>query len=240
MKGYTFRLNYGCITKMTGKLIQNVGLDLKRLLGRGETPVLGLDIGTATVKIIELIKSSSGWSVTAAGVAEIARHPASDSDDKKEVDIVGAISQCLQSAEVQTQFAVCGVCGPEVAVRSFKFPTLPPEEIEGAVLLEASQVCPFNIDESTVDYQLIPNGEEFVTGVLVAATNKLIKSKRLVAEDASLGNVLMDVDGLSLLNCFNEYEQHTAGKTRAILNVGSSYTNPECWKLLYKSGNYGR
>jgi type IV pilus assembly protein PilM len=175
--------------------------------------------------MVELQKSRAGWSVTAAAIAEIANQQEGDSDDKAEINTAKAIKDCLRSAKTETRLAVCGVCGPEVAVRPFKFPTLPLAEVEGAVLLEASQVCPFNIEESTVDYQVIPNGKDFVSGVLVAATKKLIERKRQASENASLGNVLIDVDGLALLNCFNGYEKAKAGKTTAILNVGNSYTN---------------
>jgi type IV pilus assembly protein PilM len=124
---------------------------------------------------------------------------------------------------------------------------LPPEEIEGAVLLEAEQVCPFNVHDGPVDYQVIPDGEDSVTGILVATTNKLIKNKVQLAKNASLDCVLMDVDGLALLNCLSKYEKgHTgsagsktpepstplmartsneAGRTTtAILNVGGAYT----------------
>ncbi|UCF43547.1 MAG: type IV pilus assembly protein PilM [Planctomycetota bacterium] len=224
------------LRNMVGKLVQKVGgksrsgrgsrgVSRKWFFGRSQNQVLGLDTGSAAVKMVELQKSRAGWSVTAAGIAEIANQPAGDSDAKAEINTAKAINQCLKSSGSQTRLAVCGVCGPEVAVRSFKFPTLPPAEIEGAVLLEASQVCPFNIEESTVDYQVIPDGKEFVSGVLVAATNKLIERKRQASENASLGNVLMDVDGLALLNCFAECEKPKNGKTTAILNVGNCYTN---------------
>jgi type IV pilus assembly protein PilM len=253
------------ITKMTATLIQNVwrprnlierftDLDWKRLLNLEERPVLGLDIGSSTVKMVELHKNNTGYAVTAAGIVEIA-NGAEDGKNHKEPNTVKAIKDCLQSIGTQTRFAVCSVCGPEVAVRHFKFPSLLPEETEGAVLLEAAQVCPFNINDSTVDYQLVPDGGDNVSGVLVAATNKLIKSKRQLTENASLNSVLMDVDGLALLNCFNgfpsckrphlagspdakkqepkksqnrvagEYEKPEAGRTMAILNVGSSFTN---------------
>jgi len=199
-------------------------LDWKRLLNLEETRVLGLDIGSSTVKIVQLRKNGDGFAVTAAGIANIADGTETN-ENHKEINTVRAISECVQSAGIQTPLAVCGVCGPEVAVRYFKFPSLPPEEIEGAVLLEAAQVCPFNVDDSTVNYQLMPDGADSVCGVLVAATNKLIKRKSHLAEEARLNSVLMDVDGLALLNCFSEYEETKAGRTTAILNVGSSFTN---------------
>jgi type IV pilus assembly protein PilM len=134
--------------------------------------------------------------------------------------------------------AVCGVSGPEVAVRYFNFPSLPSQEIEGAILLEASQVCPFNVNENALHYQLVNSSGEDVSGVLVAATETLITKKEQLAENAALKCVLMDVDGLALLNCFSgfdvcgdsqsdaaaEYDRHKSCRATAILNVGNSYT----------------
>ena len=207
--------------------------------------VFGLDIGSSEVKLIQLRKNGTGYAVTAAGIAPIGA--GEDGKNRREINTVRAIRECLESAGIQTRLAVCSVCGPEVAVRRFKFPPLPPEEIEGAALFEAAQVCPFNVHDGPVDYQVIPNGEDSVTGILVAATNKLIKSKVQLAKNASLDCVLMDVDGLALLNCLSKYEKgHTgsagsktpepstplmartsdgAGRTTtAILNVGGAYT----------------
>jgi type IV pilus assembly protein PilM len=122
-------------------------------------------------------------------------------------------------------------------MRDFEFPLLSTEEIAGAVLLEASQVCPFNAAHSAVNYQLIPNadthasgtsGDDKAKGILVAATNTLIATKIQLAKEARLKCVLMDVDGLALLNCFNGLangsEESRASQTTAILNVGGSYT----------------
>jgi type IV pilus assembly protein PilM len=198
-------------------------LDWRRLLNLEETQVLGLDIGSSAVRIVQLRKDGAGYVVTAAGIADIPNGTETN-QRQKEISIVRAVNECLQSTGVQTRLAVCGVCGPEVAVRYFKFPSLPLEEVQGAVLLEAAQVCPFNIDDSAVDYQLVPDGENSVCGILVAATNKMIEKKRQLAKEASLDCVLMDVDGLALLNCFSEYEKVEAGRTIAILNIGSSYT----------------
>jgi len=196
----------------------------KRLINPEHLEVMGLDIGSSAVKAVQLCKRDTGWTVTAAAVVDIAREDESDNGDK-EMNTIKAVRNCLQSSGIQTRLAVCSVCGPEVAVRCFRFPALPPEEIEGAILLEAEQVCPFNIGDSIVDYQLISNGKDTVSGVLVAATNKLVGRKSDLVKQASLSEVLMDVDGLALLNCLSEYESLEAGPTMAVLNIGSSYTN---------------
>ena len=198
-------------------------LNWKELLNIEQSEVLGLDIGSSTVKLIQMRKDNGDYKVAAAGIAEIAN----GTEDKSQIEtnITKAIHKCFQSVSVKTNLAVCSVCGPEVAVRYFKFPSLQTEEILGAILLEAEQVCPFNIGESAVEYQLIPNGDDNISGVFVAATNNLIKAKRQLVKNASLNSVLMDVDGLALLNCLSQYENAGTTGATAILNVGSRFTN---------------
>ncbi len=109
-------------------------------------------------------------------------------------------------------------------MRDFEFPSLTTSEIDGAVLFEATQVCPFSAADSAVDYHLIPNGDDKTRGILVAATNALIKSKVQLTKEAALKCVLMDVEGLALLNCFNGLANDSEKSTTAILNVGGSGT----------------
>ena len=211
----------------------------KKLFKLNRDEVLGLDIGSSAVKIVQMRKDGADFVVTAGGITKITPGTGS-SKNQRQADTVRAIHDCLQSSVVQTRLAVCSVCGPEVAIRRFGFPSLPAGEIEGAVLLEASQVCPFSVDDGAVDYQITPNGDDDnVNGVLVAATKKVIKTKRELAKKSSLDCVLMDVDGLALLNCFSAFASDgrrrdvshgafrplSAGGTTAILNVGSSFAN---------------
>ncbi len=183
---------------------------------------MGLDIGSSSVKMVQMRKDETGYSVISAAMADIENSLSGTTSG--DINTVRAIRNCIHTASAGVHLAVCGVCGPEVAVRAFKFPYLPAEEVLGAVMLEASQVCPFNVNESVVDYHLVPNGQNCVQGILVAATEKLINRKTVLAEQASLKSVLMDVDGLAILNCLEEYEKDQIGKTLAVLNIGSSYT----------------
>ena len=204
----------------------NLGWKRSFKLEREKKTVLGLDIGLSSVKVVSLNKQNGGYAVTACGMAEIPIN--GDNDDnrrRKLANIVKTIRECLDMSGVKSNLAVCGVSGPEVAVRDFGFPSIHIDEVEGAVQLEASQVCPFNTEDSTVDYQIISNGEDDIRGILVAATNALIKSKIYLAKEASLDCILVDIDGLALLNCFRELDTPVQGQATAILNVGGSYTN---------------
>ena len=184
--------------------------------------VFGLDIGSSSVAAVQLQKKGGGWTVTAAGRVKIS--PSEGVKNLHEINTVRAINECLELTGIRTRMAVCGISGPEVAVRDFKFPSLSSDEIESAVLLEAAQVCPFNADDATIDYQLVSNGKDNVSGILVAATNKLISSKVELTKQATLDCVLLDVDGLALLNCLSGCRRGGDEKTTAILNIGNSHT----------------
>jgi type IV pilus assembly protein PilM len=201
-------------------------LNWKQSLKLGTDTVLGLDIGSSAVKMVTLGKSNAGYSTSAVGFVEIAS--SADDDGSLKANTITAIRECFRQTAAKTKFAACGVSGPDVAVRDFEFPPLSDEEIEAAVLLEAAQVCPFNAADSAVGYQVMPNGHDKTRGVLVAATNPLVQGKTELARKAGLKCVLVDVDGLALLNCYHGLVQTHAdsgeNRTVAILNVGASHT----------------
>jgi type IV pilus assembly protein PilM len=197
----------------------------KRLLGFNQDDVLGLDIGSSSVRMVQLAKNDDGYTVVAACVSDIKRD---DGDGAiKEDNIVQAVQKCVACAQKHGRWAVCSVSGPEVAVRPFKFPPLQSDELESAVRLEASQVCPFNVDDGVVDYQVVPTGEadNAAVGVLVAAPNDVICRKVRITGKAALECVLMDVDGLALLNCLIESKNNDTNiGTSAVLDIGTSCT----------------
>lgn len=202
-------------------------VDWKRDINIKKNETLGLDIGSAAVKIVALRKNGNVYSAIAAGITEI---PASDNDAiRHRMNTVKAIRSCFARTSVRRKLAVCGVSGPEVAVRDFELPLLSPEDMTAAVSLEASQVCPFPAEASAIDYQLMSNGGRNAKGVLVAAMRSLIADRRQLTREARLRCVMMDVDGLALLNCFeglnkSNGEEATSDQAIAILNVGGSHT----------------
>lgn len=196
---------------------------LKQILKLNQKFVIGLDIGSSSVKVVQLDKDQSGYSVSAAGIEHIESNRPSDNpaEDAK----TQAIIKCVKNSGAKSKYTVCSVSGPEVAVRNFAFPVLEQKELDSAVMLEAHQVCPFNINEAVVDYQLINTDDKNSSGIIVAATNRVVDEKRQQVKNASLKNVLMDVEGLALINCYENTCNDDKNSTVALLNVGASRTN---------------
>ncbi len=207
----------------------------KQKVGLGSIELIGLDIGTASVKLVQLRRDNNGYVGTKIAVEPI---EADGSDEPPaEASVARAVRQCLKQAGVNAH-AVCAVCGPEVMVRTFRFPHLPAEALGQAILLEAQQVCPLDITTSVVDYRLIqppdhrgkegeaPTDDPATTqGVMVVAPNETVQRQVQQARAGSAKVAFIDVEGLALLNCVSAFEHREHRASIAVVNVGKTYTN---------------
>ena len=198
-------------------------------LGFKKDETIGLDIGSDSVKMVRL-KHRRGKSIAVSAAHAVIESPSDGQGDNSNA-VVNAIHECFDQARVKRTSklkTVCGISGPDVVQRSFHFPQMPENEIADAVMLEASQICPFNMDNSFIDYQLLPvikdGNDKRIHGILVAATKEVVKQKRDIAKEAYINCTAMDVDGLALINCFNSLEKNQGDSRNAILNIGANLT----------------
>jgi len=204
------------------------------LLNFRKKELIGLDVDSSSVRMIQMRRKGGQYVVTGAAMSDIA--PWDDDPERHRTHTAEAVHQCLETVNTRNRLAVCGLRGPEVVVRGFEFPLLPSEEIDGAVQLEASQTCPFSTDDSALDYQ-VTSEKERTRGFWVAATNSLIANKRKLTHETGLKCVLMDIDGLALLNGLqglapeppapvNEESDEDRDDLRpALVSIGDSFTS---------------
>ncbi len=198
---------------------------LAEFIGVAGHDVIGLDVGSDSVKAAQLHKKMGRYHLTHAACVPI--ESGADGDEDAADHTVAAIRRCVESAGFKTSYAACAIDGRRASVQSFRFPVMPAEEIGYAVLLEAEQVSGLDIHRSVVDYQLMaePMDTQHVCGMLVAAAGEVIESRRKLACDAGLQNVVMDVDSLAIMNCFSEFGEPISTQTIAIIDIESNYTN---------------
>ena len=201
----------------------------------GHKDIFGLDVGTSCVSAVWLRKDDGVYRVIAAGRTRVVHggsgHLSSDAF------VVKAIRECVKSANIKTRYAVCSLSGSDIALRRFEFPAVSDDELANAVLFEAEQVCPFEEGQFIVDYQLMNNNKfgskksgvqeagGLTRGILVAAMADVIGRRNQLARKSALNCVLMDIDGLALLNCYSECEDHVVGQTTALLRIGDNFSN---------------
>lgn len=202
-----------------------MGLNVKELVGIGQVEVVGLDIGHSSVKMVQLDRQGDQYCVVTAAMQEIERS-ADPAEHQNKTS--AAIRRCFAQSGRATRNVVCGVGGPDVMVRGFSFPNLPSEAIGQAVLLEAQQVCPLDIQSSVVDYQLLHSpGEKAGSnrGILVVATNEAVQYKKRLSQMASVNAIRMDVEGLALINCIQACDGLSADSSVAAIQVGCLATS---------------
>ncbi|MHC4749718.1 MAG: hypothetical protein ACYTFW_07555, partial [Planctomycetota bacterium] len=98
--------------------------------------VIGVDIGSYSVKVVQLRKAGKSWVLTAAAIVDITEKEGEGSG-RRDSNNLRAVLNCVRLAATRTNLAICSVGGPQVAVRNFEFPAVHPDETENAVLLEA-------------------------------------------------------------------------------------------------------
>jgi type IV pilus assembly protein PilM len=196
--------------------------------------IIGLDVGTTAVKAAQIRRTGDHFAVVGLARAVIAGEP---SAANRQEQVATAIQSCLRELDGTKAEVVCGLSGPDVVVRTFDLPALPRKQLASAVELEAAQICPFDIQEGAVAFQVLQgtvpkaepkrNGDKAarVAGVLAAAKKDVITRLQDLCLRSNAHCVMMDVDGLALLNCLQACRTSPPGQAALVLNVGSAYTN---------------
>ena len=199
---------------------------ISSLFNLGEKNVLGLDIGSISVKAIELVQAGGRYFIAGGGNVEISQNKSADRDERNAA-AVDAICRCVKECGSNTDMAVCAVDAPDSAVRGFTLPAMPLEKVDYAVLQEAEHVSPAEMDRTVVDYQFVEDYQEGepLRGMLAAARAEAVQNKCMLAESASLQAVVMDVESLALINCFYRFSMNQCGETAAIVHVNNSYAS---------------
>ncbi len=203
-------------------------------LSHQQKRAIGLDVGSSTVKAVVLDQKSDRISIRSIAMSRMLKKE--EQREPIEAEIAVGVRDCLRQLPGKETYAVTGLSGQDVVVRSFSFPNLVAEEVASAVHLEALQVCPFDISQSTLDYQLI--GAEAAEsrdpeqgasqpiptqGILTVATQASIQKRQKFIQKAGARCALIDVEGLALLNARKTLADQP-DQTQAILHVGHQYS----------------
>ncbi len=198
-------------------------------LGLGPKSLVGVDIGTSSIKVCELLHGKKGFKVQNFSYIPLPEGAFHEDDIQKYDEIV----QCLQLAVGQisssSKFAAVGVWGPGVISKRIQVPVGSMEEIEDQVLWESEQYIPFDIDQTSIDFHVIGENKGGGADVLIAAAkhNVIEKFKGLV-EETGLTVKIVDLSQYALANAFihvHKSELDGAKASVILIDFGSQTTN---------------
>lgn len=193
-------------------------------LFRFRQSLLGLDLGTSSLKAIRLIPSGKGIKLDYAGLVEIPRQHGSETKH----DMAVALQSLLRSRDLRHSKSVIKVSGKPPLIRYLTLPYMPKEELKEAVRWEAKKLMALPIEDVVLDFLMV--GEQEERGqrryeiVLVAAEKTVILSEIQEMRRAGLRIVAVDVGPLSLLNTVRLNYPKDLRKSLVFIDIGASKT----------------
>ncbi len=181
---------------------------------------VGLDIGTHSIKMIEVSISPEKISLVGLGMKDIAGGP---KDGLSE-----AVKRLADESKIGSKDVNISVSGPSVIVRMIAMPKMSEEDLKSAIRFEAEKFMPFNINDCIVDFQTLKKDdkENKLNILLVAAKKDLIQDRIKIAEDAGFTVNVVDIDSFAMTNAFfKNMPAPGPEKSVALLNIGTSSAN---------------
>lgn len=199
------------------------------LPGFGRATAIGLDIGSHTVKAVEIARKSrdKGFDFRSFGQAPLQAEAIVQGAFLNSTAIVEAIREAVAQGRIRGKDVAASVSGHSVIVKRVHLPQMTREELEGQIQWEAEQYIPFDVNEVNLDFQILQaNPEEGQMDVLLVAAKKdLIDDYVQVITEAGLNPVAIDVAAFAVQNAFElNYEQDPARVT-ALVNIGAQVVN---------------
>lgn len=141
--------------------------------------MVGIDIGTKSIKIIELAKSGNTWQMKSSGAVGYAGvSPDKAQDDKDLVNISEVVKKIFSQIGITSKDVNLSLPEALVFTRVIKFPLLSEEEVSAAVKWEAEQYIPIPVNEAVVQYTILERNETTSqTSVLLVAAPKAVVEK---------------------------------------------------------------
>ncbi|HIA48184.1 MAG TPA: type IV pilus assembly protein PilM [Candidatus Hydrogenedentes bacterium] len=190
---------------------------------RRPSKVIGLDIGSHSVKAVQAVRSGRSMTIEQEGIAIIDRNLL-NSDPVAATS--RAIRSCINGFAIDKSMFVGALPGQSVVIRYPRLRDVPINELDEAVEQEASQSIPYDLSEVFLDWSLLSEEPEGDTQqqkiLLVAAKHDVIDKRIQYADVAEIEYSILSVDSLALADAAEECKFFNQNESVALINLGAS------------------
>jgi type IV pilus assembly protein PilM len=201
-------------------------------MAKGATHVLGLDIGTQSIKAVEL--RLVGQDIRLVGRPVVIPTPEHSVSGGRIVDssaVVEALSELIAKGGFSTRKVVASVGGDtDVVVRIIEVPKMTGKELEEAIQWELDRQAPFPVDQAVYDYQPIrrpdtPEDAQNMEVLLAIALEEMVDAHVQAMMSAKLTPLAIDVEPLAISRALADAGgSATADQTIACVHIGATNT----------------
>ncbi len=189
---------------------------------------LGLDIGSSSVKLVQLKEKKGGYALQAFGMSRLPPETIVDGALMNSAAVVQAIQELLAEHKVKARDAAIGVRGHSVIIKKISLPRMSQDELDESIQWEAEQYIPFDVKDVNIDTQILTPAADAagqMDVLLVAAKKDMINDYTSVCAEAGLLAAVVDVDAFAVQNAFETSYDLAPGETVVLINVGASVSN---------------
>jgi type IV pilus assembly protein PilM len=194
-------------------------------------PVLGLDVSSTTVKLLELSHTGDRYRVESYAVSSLPQ----DAVIEKNVNDVDGVANAIRSVVAQSRTKLkavaAAVAGSSVITKLIDMPQgLSEDEMETQLTLEADQYIPYPLEEVAIDFEVqgvSPERDNMVEVLLAACRRETIDTRVEAIEGSELIPRIMDVEAYAMERAFSllqsqlDLEQES---TVAVVDIGATMT----------------
>jgi type IV pilus assembly protein PilM len=193
--------------------------------GSGKKNLVGLDIGSSSVKAVELAKKGSGLQLLNLGFENLQTDTIVDGQIMELNNVSNVISQIFNEHQIRTNRVCAGVSGHSVIVKNIVLPQMSSEELQESFSWHAEEHIPFDIADVNLDYELTSRSEDALHVLMAACKSDKIANVKQAIQLAGKQPVIIDVDAFALQNCYEVNYRPRPGEIVALLNIGAATMN---------------
>ncbi|MFC3129666.1 pilus assembly protein PilM [Coralloluteibacterium stylophorae] len=201
------------------------------LFGSSEPPLIGVDISSTAVKLLQLSQSGGRYRVEHYAVEPLPPNAVVEKNIV-EVEAVGeAIKRALARSGSKVKHAAAAVAGSAVITKLIPMPgNLDEDELEAQIQLEAANYIPYPIEEVSLDFEVlgpVPNNPEMAQVLLAASRSENVEVRSSALELGGLAARVMDVEAFAMENAFRLIADQLSVQKDAIValvDVGATMT----------------
>jgi type IV pilus assembly protein PilM len=189
--------------------------------------LVGLDIGSSAIKLVELKDAKGGgYRLVKTGLETLSPEAIVDGAIMDASLVVDTVNRVISSLNVRTAEFGTSLSGHSVIIKKIALPTMSAEELAESIRWEAEQYVPFDINDVNLDYVVLEaGGGETMDVLLVAVKKDKIGDYTSVITQVGKTPLLVDVDAFALQNAYEVNYPIEPGRVVALVNIGASVTN---------------
>ena len=193
--------------------------------------LVGLDIGTHSVKLVRLKQKGKSYQLLNFGVLPLRPEAIVDGNIVDAEAVVEALRNLIRMEKIKTKDVSTAVSGQAVIVKRIRMPQMTEKELSEAIQGEAEQHIPFEISDVNIDFQILPTVREDderadnqMDVLLVAAKKAKIRDYTDLLTAAGLNPVVVDIDVFALENEYEITNGQELGVV-ALVDIGATTMN---------------